>query len=173
MKQVFCRARACTTLQISSTTTAFFYGDHAICGTRGWFYEAGSPRARTTGKMLAARGRCGLKTSLKAGGGRKPIYCFLHYPPHLSGLQVSRRCCELLRQIRGRSSCYYGHLHGYTHRRAFEGMRERTEYALDRGGLCRLSACKNLQLRHKLMQKRVEILSEAMVIIPLCKSIII
>ena len=26
--------------------------------------------------------------------------------------------------------CYYGHLHGYTHRRAFEGMREKTEYAL-------------------------------------------
>ena len=76
----------------------FFYGDYALCGTRGWFYE------------------------------ERPILCFLHYPPLYQGY----RCPELLELIdRYRAErCYYGHLHGPTHRRAFEGRRGETDYAL-------------------------------------------
>lgn len=59
---------------------------------------------------------------------RKPIYCFLHYPPIYQGY----KCPEMLELLDKYEveRCYYGHLHGYTHRRAFEGMREKTEYAL-------------------------------------------
>ena len=113
-----------TTLDILYNN-AFFYGGHAICGTRGWFYEEDAAGTHT-GKMLA-REALRLEASLKAAEG-KPIYCFLHYPPIYQGY----KCPEMLELLDKYEveRCYYGHLHGYTHRRAFEGMREKTEYAL-------------------------------------------
>ena len=103
----------------------FFYGDYALCGTRGWFYEEDTAGTHT-GKMLA-REALRLEASFKAAGER-PILCFLHYPPLYQGY----RCPELLELIdRYRAErCYYGHLHGPTHRRAFEGRRGETDYAL-------------------------------------------
>ena len=97
----------------------------ALCGTRGWFYEEDAAGTHT-GKMLA-REALRLEASLKAAEG-KPIYCFLHYPPIYQGYQ----CPEMLELLDKYEveRCYYGHLHGYTHRRAFEGMRGKTEYAL-------------------------------------------
>lgn len=103
----------------------YFYGDYAICGTRGWFYEEDAAGTHT-GKMLA-REALRLEASLKAAEG-KPIYCFLHYPPIYQGYKCPAML-ELLDKYEV-ERCYYGHLHGYTHRRAFEGMREKTEYAL-------------------------------------------
>ena len=103
----------------------FFYGDHAICGTRGWFYEEEAAGTHT-GKMLN-REALRLEASLAAAGG-KPIICFLHYPPIYQGYQ----CPEMLNLLDryGVEQCYYGHLHGPTHVRAFEGRRNSTEYAL-------------------------------------------
>lgn len=103
----------------------YFYEDYAICGTRGWFYEEDAAGTHT-GKMLA-REALRLEASFKAAGER-PILCFLHYPPLYQGY----RCPELLELIdRYRAErCYYGHLHGPTHRRAFEGRRGETDYAL-------------------------------------------
>ena len=103
----------------------FFYGDYAICGTRGWFYEEEAAGTHT-GKMLN-REALRLEASLAAAGG-KPIICFLHYPPIYQGYQ----CPEMLNLLDryGVEQCYYGHLHGPTHVRAFEGRRNSTEYAL-------------------------------------------
>ena len=103
----------------------YFYGDYAICGTRGWFYEEDAAGTHT-GKMLA-REALRLEASLKAAEGR-PIFCFLHYPPVYQGYQ----CPEMLALLDKYEveRCYYGHLHGYTHRRAFEGRRGKTDYAL-------------------------------------------
>lgn len=52
-----------TTLDILYNN-AFFYGGHAICGTRGWFYEEDAAGTHT-GKMLA-REALRLEASLKA-----------------------------------------------------------------------------------------------------------
>ena len=103
----------------------FFYGDYALCGTRGWFYEEDAEGTHT-GKMLA-REALRLEASFRAAEGR-PILCFLHYPPLYQGYQ----CPELLELIdRYRAErCCYGHLHGATHRRAFEGKRGFTDYSL-------------------------------------------
>lgn len=103
----------------------FFYDGYAICGTRGWFYEEDSAGTHTE-KMLN-REALRLETSLKAAG-EKPILCFLHYPPIYQGYQ----CPELLKLLDryGVERCYYGHLHGPAHKRAFEGRRNSTEYAL-------------------------------------------
>ena len=105
--------------------SAVSVGNISVCGTRGWFYEEDAAGTHT-GKMLA-REALRLEASLKAAEG-KPIYCFLHYPPIYQGY----KCPEMLELLDKYEveRCYYGHLHGYTHRRAFEGMREKTEYAL-------------------------------------------
>lgn len=47
----------------------YFYGDYAICGTRGWFYEEARGEAHDRKIMLREVGR--LETSLKAAGIRR------------------------------------------------------------------------------------------------------
>lgn len=120
----FFAAHGIDTIDILNNNS-YGYGEYAICGTRGWFYEEDAAGTHT-GKMLA-REALRLEASFKAAGER-PILCFLHYPPLYQGY----RCPELLELIdRYRAErCYYGHLHGPTHRRAFEGRRGETDYAL-------------------------------------------
>lgn len=69
----------------------------------------------------------GLETSLQAAGSREKL-CFLHYPPFYTGY-----CCapilELLERYQVRA-CYYGHLHGASHRLALQGRRGGVEYRL-------------------------------------------
>ena len=101
-----------------------FYGEHALCGTRGWFFE--EDQKPHNAKVLNREvGR--LETSLKAAEG-KPIWCFLHYPPLYQGY----RCQEIidLMERYGVTRCYYGHLHGGSHRLAVSGVQGKVEYHL-------------------------------------------
>ena len=102
----------------------YFYGEYALCGTRGWFYE--EEQSGHNEKVLNREvGR--LEASLKAAEGRK-ILAFLHYPPLYTGY----RCPEILRTLEAYrvERCFYGHLHGPTHKRAIEGTVEGVSYAL-------------------------------------------
>ena len=105
-----------------------FYGDKAICGTRGWFYELENQGTHNEKMLLREVGR--LETSLKAAGEKEKL-CFLHYPPIYQGY----RCPEIMRVLGeyGVKECYYGHLHGASHRRAIEGTREGTLFSLVSG----------------------------------------
>ena len=101
-----------------------FYGEHALCGTRGWFFE--EDQKPHNAKVLSREvGR--LETSLKAAEG-KPIWCFLHYPPLYQGYQ----CREILEMLEKYSveQCCYGHLHGPVIRRRIEGERGNTAFSL-------------------------------------------
>ena len=103
-----------------------WYGDMALCGTRGWFYELEGPERSHNEKMLAREaGR--LETSLQAAGAAAKL-CFLHYPPIYQGYQ----CPEILQILirYGVAACYYGHLHGATQRRAMEGERFGVDFSL-------------------------------------------
>ena len=97
------------------------YGPYALCGTRGWFYE------ETGDQKVFKRELIRLEASLKAAGER-PKLCFLHYPPLYQGY----RCPEILELLEryGVERCYYGHLHGGSHRLAVEGVRNGVEYRL-------------------------------------------
>ncbi len=44
----------------------YFYGDMALCGTRGWFFE--EDQAGTHNEKIFRRELIRLETSLKAGG---------------------------------------------------------------------------------------------------------
>ena len=112
-----------TTMEILHNNCRF-YGDVALCGTRGWFYEEDKPGQ---GQKVFLRELQRLETSLKAAGEREKL-CFLHYPPCYTGY-----CCQpildLLEQYQVKA-CYYGHLHGASHRLAFQGSRNGVAYHL-------------------------------------------
>lgn len=101
-----------------------FYGDVALCGTRGWFYE--EDRGEHSAKIFN-RELMRLEASLKAGGEREK-YCFLHYPPLYQGYRC-QEIIDLLEQY-GVTRCFYGHLHGGSHRLAVSGLRGSVDYQL-------------------------------------------
>ena len=101
-----------------------FYGDVALCGTRGWFYEEDQ---QGHNEKVFNRELIRLEASLKAAGER-PKLCFLHYPPLYQGYT----CPEILALLEryGVERCFYGHLHGGSHRLAIEGERNGVDYRL-------------------------------------------
>ena len=101
------------------------YGDWAICGTRGWFFE--EERSGQHDEKVFRRELIRLETSLKDAG-EKPKMVFLHYPPRYKGYEC-REILELLEKYQVRQ-CYYGHLHGGSHKLAQQGLWDNVEYRL-------------------------------------------
>ena len=101
-----------------------FYGELALCGTRGWFYE--EDRGEHSAKIFN-RELIRLEASFKAAGEREKV-CFLHYPPIYQGY----RCREIIDLLGayGVKLCCYGHLHGPSHRFAVTGERDGVDYRL-------------------------------------------
>ena len=101
------------------------YGDHALCGTRGWFYEEERGGEHDKKIMLREAGR--LEMSLKAAGERQKLV-FLHYPPKYQGYA----CEEILALLREHhvSLCCYGHIHGKGCASAFQGQFEETVFKM-------------------------------------------
>lgn len=97
------------------------YGDVALCGTRGWFYD------ETGSQKVFLRELIRLETSLKAAGEREKL-CFLHYPPCYQGY-TCQEVIDLLEKYKV-TRCYYGHLHGNSCRLAAKGIQGGIEYHL-------------------------------------------
>lgn len=120
----FCRENGFENLFLLHNN-AYEYADYALCGTRGWFYE--EERQGTHDETVFRRELMRLEASLKAAKREKKL-CFLHYPP----LYQNYRCPEILQFLHqfGVERCYYGHLHGASHKLAMEGNRDGIEYFL-------------------------------------------
>ena len=119
----FFQEKGFTRLHILHNNCAL-YGEAALCGTRGWFFEEnGSPHWEKVFNHELIR----LEASLKAAGEREKI-CFLHYPPLYKGY----RCEEIIELMTryGVKACYYGHLHGPSHRLAIQGEQGEINYQL-------------------------------------------
>lgn len=119
----FFQEKGFTTLSILHNN-CLFYGDTALCGTRGWFYEE---EQQGQNAKVFNRELMRLETSLKAAGDAEKL-CFLHYPPFYDGYRCDP-ILELLERYRVRA-CYYGHLHGASHRLAVQGERSGVVYRL-------------------------------------------
>lgn len=85
---------------------AYFIEDIAICGTRGWFYDAAE-----TDKKVVLREVGRLETSIKEALKFKtePVV-FLHYPPVYSDM-VCQEIFEVLKKY-DIKMVYHGHIHG-------------------------------------------------------------
>ena len=113
----FFQEKGFSTLQILHNN-CYFYGDYALWG---WFYEEKGDQKVFKRELIR------LEASLKAAGERRKL-CFLHYPPLYQGY----RCPEIIALLEqyGVERCYYGHLHGGSHRLAVEGAQGGVEYHL-------------------------------------------
>lgn len=103
----------------------FAYGELAICGTRGWFFEEEKGGAHD--EKILNRELIRLESSLKAAGEKEKV-CFLHYPPVYRGY----RCQPILDLLHryGVRQCWYGHLHSESHKLAITGLYEGVEFHL-------------------------------------------
>lgn len=101
------------------------YKDIAICGTRGWFFE--EEKSGQHDEKVFRRELLRLEASLKAAGDMTK-YVFLHYPPRYKGYTCNE-ILDLLEKYQVRR-CFYGHLHGASHKLAMEGLWEGVEYRL-------------------------------------------
>ena len=104
-----------------------FYNDIALCGTRGWFFDKTNPEGED--EKIFQRELIRLEKSLSEAKKARPeaeIYCFLHYPPIFSGLEL-KAFTNLLIQY-GVTRCFYGHLHGTGLKGAFSGFSNGIEY---------------------------------------------
>lgn len=106
----------------------YTYGDLAICGTRGWFFDeesANSGGEHNRKIMMREIGR--LETSLKAAGEREKLV-FLHYPP----IYGAYRCEEILALFEQYAVklCCYGHIHGESCKLAWQGVYGNTDYKM-------------------------------------------
>lgn len=122
--QAFCKENGFSDLYILHNN-CYRYENIAICGTRGWFFE--EERSGQQDEKVYKRELIRLETSLKAAGELEK-YVFLHYPPRYKGY-LCEGILELLEKYAVRR-CYYGHLHGGSHKLACEGIWNGTEFRL-------------------------------------------
>lgn len=120
----FCELNGFTDLEILNNNH-FEYGQYAICGTRGWFFE--EDRSSDHDEKVFRRELQRLEVSLKSAG-EKPKLVFLHYPPRYKGYEC-REILELLSKYEVRQ-CFYGHLHGPSQALAMEGLWDGVEFRL-------------------------------------------
>jgi len=120
----FFEEQGITTIDILHNN-AFFWGDYAICGTRGWFYE--EEKGGEHDAKIMRREIMRLEASLKAAGERMKLV-FLHYPP----IYGNYRCEEILALLKEYRVplCYYGHIHGKGCSWAFNGCSAGTQFKL-------------------------------------------
>lgn len=104
---------------------AWEYCDMAICGTRGWFFE--EERSGKQDEKIFKRELMRLEASLKAAGEKQKIV-FLHYPPRYKGYACTE-ILDLLEKYQVRR-CFYGHLHGGSHKLAMEGQWDGVDFKL-------------------------------------------
>lgn len=110
----------------------------AVCGTRGWFYDAVGDKK----VLLREAGRLETSISVAEKAGLEPIV-FLHYPPVYNGY-----CCDEIMDVLKAHKvrrCYFGHLHGKAAATAFEGEYE--------GIVFRLISCDHTGFAPVIVQK--------------------
>ena len=121
----FCEENGFSNMYILNNN-CYEYGEIALCGTRGWFFEEDAAEGSHNDKIFK-RELIRLETSLKAAG-EKEKYCFLHYPPRYRGYE----CPEILKLLKdyGVKVCCYGHLHSESHKLAIEGIHDGVDFRL-------------------------------------------
>ena len=102
-----------------------------IVGTRGWNILDTSDNSKMI-KRENIRLELSIKDGLKKYGTDKEIIAFMHYPPinknNISENELNE-FTETLKKYKIHR-CYYGHLHGFSHKEAIEGNIKGINYKL-------------------------------------------
>lgn len=81
--------------------------NYAICGTRGWYYDAEEDADKKILNREIGRLTSSIEQALTFN--LEPIV-FLHYPPVYNGIECKEMMDTLIKY--NIKKCYYGHLHG-------------------------------------------------------------
>ena len=119
----FFRAEGFDTLRLLHNNSYTVEG-YALCGTRGWLFDADEPHDEKV--MNREIGRLGL--SLQAAEPGKEKLVFLHYPPVYTGADAPE-IVAVLKEY-GIRRCFYAHLHGKAIRFAVQGEVDGIRYKL-------------------------------------------
>lgn len=103
---------------------SFLIEDKIIVGTRGWAL-LDTENSRKMVKREAARLEVSLKSAIEKYGEQKEIICIMHYPPVLATYMKNEytynsEFLDVMKKYNVKR-CYYGHLHGASHKDAIEG----------------------------------------------------
>ena len=102
-----------------------------IVATRGWSVNGWNSDVNY---KILKRENDRLNLSIKDGiqkfGDNKEIVCFLHYPPFFKEIVPEEIDFIQTMRMAGIHKCYYGHLHGESHKEAFEGEMNGIEFEL-------------------------------------------
>lgn len=113
----------------------YAYEAYGICGTRGWVNMDYNEPANAKVNAREAQ-RLEVSVASAEAEGLKPIV-FLHYPP-VYGASCNYEILDVLWKHHI-TDCYYGHIHGSSHRHAINGVREDVCYHLISGDFLQFS----------------------------------
>ena len=119
----FFKAEGFDTLRLLHNNS-YTVGNWALCGTRGWLFDAGEPHDEKV--MNREIGR--LRLSLEAAEPGKEKLVFLHYPPVYTGADAPE-IVAVLKEY-GIRRVFYAHLHGKAIRFAVQGEVDGIRYKL-------------------------------------------
>ena len=104
-----------------------------IVGTRGWALNDTENSSKMVNRE-ASRLELSIKDAKEKYGEDKEIIAIMHYPPILNNLMKNEythdsKFLDIMKKYNIKK-CYYGHLHGASHKDAIEGIIEGIEFKL-------------------------------------------
>lgn len=110
---------------------SYLVEDKIIVGTRGWNILDTENDSKMI-KRENARLELSIQDGLKKYGSDKEIIVFMHYPPINKNDLMGGEKTEFVKTFQKYNihRCFYGHLHGLSHKEAIEGLVNGIEYKL-------------------------------------------
>ena len=109
---------------------SFLIENKIIAGTRGWVTNFKEKENLKILKREVLRLELSIKDGIEKYGDDKEIIAFLHYPPFFKeNVSEEFDFIKILHKYNIKK-CYYGHLHGSSHKEAIEGIVDGIEYKL-------------------------------------------
>ena len=110
---------------------SYLIDNRIIAGTRGWNIQDTDSDSKMV-KRENARLELSIQDGINRFGKDKEIIVFMHYPPinrNVNGITEKTDFVKTLEKY-NIHRCYYGHLHGTSHKDAIEGNVQGIEYKL-------------------------------------------
>ena len=122
---------------------SYLVEDKIVVGSRGW-----NTLDFENDKKMIKRENARLELSIKDGinkfGTNKEIIAFMHYPPISKSDLLRGNKTDYVQTFEKYNihTCYYGHLHGESHKDAIEGVIENVNYKLISADYLKFDLCK-------------------------------
>ena len=123
---------------------AYLVENKIIVGTRGWVNNFNSEENYKILKRENDRLKLSIEKGISEFGENKEIIAILHYPPITQTNILKNETTPFIKMLREYNikKCYYAHLHGDSHKDAFEGNINEIEFKLVSSDYLNFDLCK-------------------------------